>query len=130
LLQHATVEVQPGQLAVDEALGALSNRRSRFSRSLFFYFNYNSLLRFHENSIQSRIRPIEHHLTNKGCSQYVTRMTFHRPSTGHDGPLGNGVKVAGRSRVTQKFRGQRPRYGPSEAKAFAVEKFHRGTRRR
>src|SRR5690242_12044452 len=57
-------------------------------------------------------------------------MTLNDPSLGHDGPPRDGVTVTGWARSTQKFRRQRPGDGPSEAKAFAVEKFHRRARGR
>jgi hypothetical protein len=39
--------MQPGELAIDEALGAIGNRGKGFERR-FFLFNYNGLFGFHE----------------------------------------------------------------------------------
>ena len=49
-LQHPAIEMQPGQLAIDEAFGAFGNRRDGLDIR-FFLFNYNSLCGFHENSV-------------------------------------------------------------------------------
>ena len=43
-LQHTAVEVQPGQLAIDEALGACGDRTRRSRERLLFLFNYNELV--------------------------------------------------------------------------------------
>ena len=43
-LQHPAIEMQPGQLAIDEALGAGGDRRRRFGMRLFFFY-FNNLCR-------------------------------------------------------------------------------------
>ena len=52
-LEHPAVEMQPGQLAVDEALRARPHRRADLDLHIFF-FNYNSLCGFHQDLIQLR----------------------------------------------------------------------------
>ena len=47
-LEHTTVEMQPGELAVDEALRACGNGRNSLGNGFLFLFNYKSLFRFHE----------------------------------------------------------------------------------
>ena len=47
LLQHPAVEMQPGKLAVDEAFGAMGDRRTALHLR-FFFFYYNGLRGFHE----------------------------------------------------------------------------------
>ena len=49
-LEHPAIEMQPGQLAVDETFRACADRRDR-PATPFFFFNYNSLCGFHEVSI-------------------------------------------------------------------------------
>ena len=47
LFEHAAVEMQPGQFAIDKAFGAGSNGGRSLDNRLFF-FNFNNLCRFHE----------------------------------------------------------------------------------
>src|ERR1700730_7737406 len=46
-LEHPAIEMQPGQLAIDEAFGAGYDRRRSLDDYIFF-FNFNSLCRIHE----------------------------------------------------------------------------------
>jgi len=46
-LQHPAIEVQPGQLAIDEAFGAIGDRRAGLDLR-FFFCSYNSLRGFHQ----------------------------------------------------------------------------------
>ncbi len=55
LLQHPAIEMQPGQLAIDEALRAAGDRRDGFGLR-FFFFDYNGLRGFHKASIHLRAR--------------------------------------------------------------------------
>src|SRR5262249_7598763 len=63
-LQHPAVEMQPGQLAIDEALRACRNARGRDFGIFRFLFNDNGLWGFHESSIhlesrrKSAFRPV------------------------------------------------------------------------
>src|SRR5580692_3156600 len=47
LLQHPAIEMQPGELPVDKALGAAAHRGPGIEIYLFF-FNYNGLHGFHQ----------------------------------------------------------------------------------
>jgi hypothetical protein len=49
-LQDAAIEMQPGQFAIDEALGTIGNRWDSLDIR-FFLFNYNSLRGFHKKSV-------------------------------------------------------------------------------
>ena len=49
-LEHAAIEVQPGELAIDESFGTLGNRRDA-GLCLFFFFYFNGLRGVHEESI-------------------------------------------------------------------------------
>ena len=52
-LQHPAIEMQPGQLAIDETFGAGRHRWAGLGIR-FFFFNYNSLRGFHEVSVHLR----------------------------------------------------------------------------
>ena len=54
LFEHPAVEMQPGEFAIDEALGACGNRRGGLDDGRFL-FNYNGLLGIHETSVQSGV---------------------------------------------------------------------------
>src|SRR2546421_1287770 len=61
-LKHPAIEMQPGQLAVDEPFGARGDRRGNFEIG-FFFFYFNSLYGFHQVSIHLGARK-HHHPTN------------------------------------------------------------------
>ena len=50
-LQHPAIEMQPGQLAIDEALGAGGDRSAEPSNIQLFFFAFNGLCGFHQVSI-------------------------------------------------------------------------------
>ena len=54
LLQHPAIEVQPGKLAIDEALGAGADRWTGLGIP-FFFFNYSGLRGFHQISIHPKV---------------------------------------------------------------------------
>ena len=74
LFQHPAIEMQPGKLAIDEALGAMGDRRTGLGVR-FFFFYYNGLRGFHEVSIHPRTEAgaIPDGTARKAC---VIAMTF------------------------------------------------------
>jgi hypothetical protein len=69
LFEHTSVEMQPGQFAIDEAFGAGGNRGRGLGDDRFL-FNYNSLLSVHEISVQSGVTALAH--INAFGADYVT----------------------------------------------------------
>jgi hypothetical protein len=73
LLQHPAIEMQPGKLAIDEALGAGADRRTGLGIR-FFFFNYSSLRGIHQISIHLGKR--HRHPLQRRCKACVIATTF------------------------------------------------------
>ena len=87
-LEHPAIEMQPGQLAVDEPFGARGDRRGNFGIG-FFFFYFNSLYGFHQVSIHLGARK-HHHLTNATQSMCYRddvsmTLTFQQPAPSKTG---------------------------------------------
>jgi hypothetical protein len=90
LFEHPAIEMQPGQLTIDEALRACGNRWRGLGGGRFL-FNYNGLLGIHETSVQSGVTGLAHNQRYwRGLCD--GRMTIH----GHDVPVPCGVKPGNR----------------------------------
>ena len=61
-LEHAAIEMQPGQFAIDEALGTCGNRRNGVRDGFLFLFSYKSLVRFHE-----KVDPVVNRRRDRRC---------------------------------------------------------------
>ena len=79
-LEHPAIEMQPGQLAVDEAFGARSHRRAGLDLH-FFFFNYNGLCGFHQDLIQLRAnsKAMPNHGAQTMCYRDDVSMTLTFP---------------------------------------------------
>src|SRR5438874_1702188 len=116
LLQHPAIEVQPGKLAIDEALGAGADRWTGLSVP-FFFFNYSGLRGFHQISIHPKVNgaaaPAE--AVQTMCYRDDVSMTLmFLPLARQDANRTAGLSIA------QQFSRQRPAHRPAQPQGFRI----------